>query len=302
MKAQALNPCTVQTVHFPSGTDHCAADFYLPNGSGPFPVIVMAHGLGGVRTMRLGAFAERFAMQGYACLVFDYRHFGESGGNPRQLLSIKKQLEDWRSALSHVRKLGQIDYSKIVLWGTSFGGGHVLEVAAKDARVAAVISQCPFTNGFASSLTVDPLTSLKVLARAIQDRVGAMLGRAPVMIPVAAKSGEVGLMSSHDAYSGYMALQTPETTALNYVAARFALDIIRYYPGRKAKRIDVPVLFCVCETDSVAPPGPTLKYAAKPRRGETKIYKDGHFEIYVGEAFERVVDDQIDFLRFHVPA
>ena len=50
------------------------------------PMPVMAHGLGGVRQMRLDAFAERFSSAGYRCLVFDYRHFGASAGEPRQLL------------------------------------------------------------------------------------------------------------------------------------------------------------------------------------------------------------------------
>lgn len=57
-------------------------------------MIVMAHGLGGTRRMRLTAFAERFVAEGYACLVFDYRYFGDSEGQPRQLLDIKSQLED----------------------------------------------------------------------------------------------------------------------------------------------------------------------------------------------------------------
>lgn len=57
----------------------------------------MAHGLGGVRQMRLDAFAERFSSAGYRCLLFDYRRFGASPGEPRQLLSVRRQLEDWRN-------------------------------------------------------------------------------------------------------------------------------------------------------------------------------------------------------------
>ena len=290
-----------EQVNFTSGDLKCSADFYRPVGDGPFPIVILAHGLGGVKTMRLGAFAERFVAEGYACLVFDYRHFGDSEGYPRQLLDIKKQLEDWQSALNYARTLNEIDSSRIVLWGSSFGGGHVLAAAAKDQGVAAVISQCPFTNGLASSLVVDPITSLKVTARAIRDRVGSLFGAAPVMIPVAALPGEVALMSSQDAYNGYKALQTEGQETLNFVAARFALDIIRYYPGRKAKKINVPVLFCVCETDTVAPSGPTLKYAAQAPQGVIKKYSDGHFDVYVGDAFERVVADQIQFLRQHLP-
>lgn len=300
---QATNSVVQPTqVSFMSGGQQCRANFYRPGTSGPFPLVILAHGLGGVRTMRLGAFAERFLAEGYACLVFDYRHFGDSEGQPRQLLDINKQLEDWQSALNYARTMAEIDPAKIVLWGTSFGGGHVLAAAAKDQGVAAVISQGPFTNGLASTLAVDPLVSMKVTAKAIQDRVGALFGAEPVMVTVAALPGETGLMSSQDAYTGFMNLQSDGQKALNYVAARFALDIIRYYPGRKAKDIKVPVLFCVCENDTVAPAGPTLKYAAQAPKGEIKRYADGHFDIYIGDAFERVVADQILFLRQHVPA
>ena len=67
---------------FPSGDTHCRAWLYLPEGSGARPALVMAHGLGGIREMRLDAYAGRFAAAGYACLVFDYRHFGASGAGP----------------------------------------------------------------------------------------------------------------------------------------------------------------------------------------------------------------------------
>lgn len=87
---------------FSSGADECAGWLYTPDRSatdGPAPIIVMAHGLGGVKEERLDAFAERFTAQGYACLVFDYRYFGASGGQPRQLLDVKAQLADWKAAV-----------------------------------------------------------------------------------------------------------------------------------------------------------------------------------------------------------
>lgn len=85
-------------VTFPSGGGSCAAWLYVPNSApASGPILVMAHGLGGVRQMRLDAFAERFSSAGYRCLLFDYRRFGASPGEPRQLLSVRRQLEDWRN-------------------------------------------------------------------------------------------------------------------------------------------------------------------------------------------------------------
>ena len=47
---------------------------------------------------------------------------------------------------------------------------------------------------------------------------------------------------------------------------------------------------------AVAPAVRPLCYAAEAPCGEVRMYPEGHFEIYVGDAFERVVADQLDFL------
>jgi pimeloyl-ACP methyl ester carboxylesterase len=251
--------------------------------------------------MRLDAYAERFAAAGYACLVFDYRHFGASGGQPRQLLSIRRQLQDWRAAVAYARSRPETDPRRVVLWGTSFSGGHVLTTAAQDPDVAAVIAQGLFTDGVASALAMRPISSVKVMARAVRDVVGMCLGRAPVLVATAGRPGSAALMTAPDAEPGYLALVPGDVPFENRVAARFALDIVRYRPGRRTRRIVCPVLFCVCETDSVAPSGPTLRYARKAPRGEIRRYPDGHFDIYRGEPFERVLHDQLAFLAAHVP-
>lgn len=302
MRAKSSNPLEPAEVHFRSGGLKCQAHYYRPLGAGPFPVIVMAHGLGGTRPMRLGAFAERFVAAGYACLVFDYRHFGDSEGEPRQLLDIGRQLEDWKAAVAYARGLGEVDPARVILWGTSFSGGHVLSTAADDPKIAAVISQCPFTDGLASSLAMSPLTSLKVTGLALRDRIGSFFGAQPVVVALAGQPGETALMNAPDVYRGYLGLKPPGINIPNHVLARFALDIIRYYPGRRTPEISSPILFCVCETDTVAPAKATLRHANRAPRKEIKRYADGHFEIYVGQAFERVVRDQLDFLRRTVPA
>ena len=68
--------------------------------TGAFPGVVLAHGWTGVREQRLDAYAERFAGAGLAALVFDYRHFGASSGEPRQLLDVKRELADWQAAIA----------------------------------------------------------------------------------------------------------------------------------------------------------------------------------------------------------
>jgi pimeloyl-ACP methyl ester carboxylesterase len=67
-----------------------------------------------------------------------------------------------------------------------------------------------------------------------------------------------------------------------------------------APRIGCPVLFCLCDGDSLAPAKRSATLAAKAPRAEIKRYPVGHFEIYIGEPFERAVADQTEFLVRHL--
>lgn len=73
---------------FTSGGVRCAADLYLPDSKGSPPVIIMGHGFAAERSFCLPAYAEYFAGQGMAVLLSDYRSFGDSDGEPRQLVIL----------------------------------------------------------------------------------------------------------------------------------------------------------------------------------------------------------------------
>ena len=268
--------------------------------SAPRPVVVMGHGLGATKSMGLARYAERFSAAGYACLVFDYRHFGDSEGEPRELLSVRAQLADWEGAVAFARSLPGVDPDRVVVWGTSFGGGHVLTVAARDHRIAAAIAQCPFTDGIASTLAVPPVTSTRVTVAALRDLVRAVRGAAPLYLPNAAAPGEPAFMSSADALPGMRALGLADDR--NRLTARSALEVLRYRPGRGASRIRCPLYVALCGPDTVAPSGPAARQVARAPHAEVTTYAVGHFDIYLGESFERAVAHYLEFLRRHVPA
>lgn len=292
-----------EDVQFTSGDDLISAWLYRPPGDGPAPLLVMAHGLGAVRGMRLDAYAERFSSAGYACLVFDYRNFGDSEGRPRQVLDVGMQLADWAAAVAYARTIPGIDPDRIALWGTSFAGGHVIATAARLPGIAAAVAQCPFTDGLASARTItNPLIAARITGRVVRDLLARRRGRPPVMVATAGKPGEVALMNTPDAYTGYLRLVPDGLDFRNEVAARIALQVFSYRPGRSTPEITCPILFCVCEADSVAPAGATLRHAAKAPRGEVRLYPEGHFAIYIDDAFDRVVADQLAFLDKHLRA
>src|SRR5260370_23054126 len=122
-------------VTFKSGGTYAAGWLFLPEkdaSAAPVPAVAMAHGLGAVKAMYVERFARRFAEAGIAALVFDYRSFGASGGEPRQKISPRDQIEDYRNALTWLGRRAEIDADRLGVWGSSFSGGHVLQVAAYD--------------------------------------------------------------------------------------------------------------------------------------------------------------------------
>ena len=107
MTASANIPISSDPASFLSDGTRCAVTVFRPETSGesPMPAIVMAHGFGSPRALRLYAYAERFAAAGYAAMVFDYRGFGDSEGEPRQVLDVSMQHDDWKAALEFARTL-----------------------------------------------------------------------------------------------------------------------------------------------------------------------------------------------------
>ena len=143
-----------------------AAEVFAPRSpaSEKLPTIVMAHGWGGVAA-NLRPDAVAFARAGYLVVTFDYRGWGASdsrvvltkpqpvrSGNLRftaEVLEIREvvdpidQTTDLANAVSWVYGEPQCDRDRIGLWGSSYSGGHVVYVAARDPRVKATISQVP---------------------------------------------------------------------------------------------------------------------------------------------------------------
>lgn len=268
----------------------------LPSAAGS-PCIVMAHGFGGTRDAGLEAFAECFADAGLHVLLFDYRHFGASEGEPRQLVSIGRQQADWHAAIAHARELEGVDGERIGLWGTSFSGGHVVAVAAADPEVAAISSQVPMLDGMATLRALIRNAGIGPVARVslagLRDQAAAMAGAGPVTLPIVGAPGELAAMSTPDALPGYTAITPPDW--VNRFCARVMLGLANYRPIRAARRLRCPALFIGCTRDAITPPEPTRRAAQLAPDAELLELDMGHFDIYVGEGFARASSAQRDF-------
>lgn len=293
---------------FFSGGARCAAWLYMPASSGlttdaGLPCVVMAHGLGGVRNAGLEPYAQAFAAAGLAVLLFDYRHFGDSDGEPREHIVVAKQHEDWHAAIAHARGLQGIDAARIGIWGSSFSGGHVIAIGAQDPNVRAVCSQGAMMDGLGAlkHLTASQgmLHSMKLTAAAIRDIARQKLGRSPEYLPVVGAPGDWAALATRDAKDGYLRI-TPDDWP-NRMTAGMLLTLAMYRPGLQADKVTAPILFVVATTDSICPPADVEAAAARAGNNATVLrLETGHFEIYVDAWFKQGCAAQTAFLIEHL--
>jgi len=295
-------------IDFKSKGVTCRAWFYPAQGdalssSAGVPCVVMAHGFGGTRDAGLEPYAEKFAAAGLAVLLFDYRHFGASDGEPRQLLSVRRQLADWAAAIRVARAQQSVDGARIALWGSSFSGGHVIAAGAADGKVAAITSQGPMMDGLAAVHNVARyagiLQLLKLAWAGLIDTIGNLAGADPYYIPIVGRPGTLAAMASEDAYDGFHAIAPADWR--NEVTARTALALSLYRPGRRANRLPCPTLIQICDHDSVAPvyAAEAAALHAGPRATE-RHYHIGHFDIYRDAGFRQSSADQLAFFSEHL--
>ena len=238
---------------------------------------------------------------GYATFLFDYRNFGDSEGLPRHWVDPERHQQDWLAAVKHLQSLPQIDAQRMVLWGTSLSGGHVLTLAAQGIAVQAVIAQFPHVSGVATLARLHPLSALKLTAAGLLDWVGSKLFNWNFYRPVVGRPGEAAGISSPDAWEGLKLMLSSKVSWENKVLARVFLKMAFFNPIHLVRRIQVPTLVLAGRTDAVTPASAALQAAMKIPRGEFVLIDCNHFEQYVGRGLEENATEQIGFLRQHVP-
>ncbi|GAA4804272.1 alpha/beta hydrolase [Nocardioides caeni] len=318
-------PVRRTTFDFRSGGVRCAATHHQPvvevraSASPPVlevrasatletsgaPVVVLAHGLAGTQDAGMVEFAERFAAAGLHAVTFDYRGFGASDVAPgahRQVVSLADQLADLNAAVDAAKELPGVDPQRVVLWGDSLGGGHVITVAAERDDVVAVISAVPLVDGLAAArLALRHHTPAQLLASTGRGMVSAArrrLGRGPTMIPVVARPGEVGALTVPGALEDYLAIAGP--TWRNEIAADVVMELGGREPAKAAPVLaerGIPWLVQVADFDRSAPVQAAMK-AAFAGRAQVRHYPGDHFDLFAGRPFhEPAVRHAIHFLQ-----
>jgi uncharacterized protein len=291
-----------EKVYFASGHTTCAAWHYPGTNGG---CLVMAGGLAVTKEPGTDRFARRFQEAGFTVLAFDYRHLGESGGHPRQVAPIRGQQADLQAAIEFARTLRGVAPERVAIWGFSSSGGHVFPVAARTRGLAAAIAHAPLADGPAAAPNAlrhqTTIGSLRFTGRGLMDALGGLLGRDPLLVPLAGEPGTVTSLTPPDARRGAEALNPgnryPEWQ--QSVAARSALRIGSYRPGRYASRVQCPLLVLAYDDDGVALPGRAVRAGERAPRGQVARLPGGHYAAYT-DGHEQAVEVLLSFLRQHL--
>lgn len=295
-------PVTREKLRFVSGRTECAAWHYPGTNGG---CVVMAAGTAVTKEPGTDVFARRFHEAGFSVLAFDFRHLGESGGTPRQVVRIREQIADWQAAIACAAALPGVDADRVAIWGFSLAGGQVLEVAARNPRLAAAVAQMPLADGRAVTPHAlrhsTPSALLRLIGLALLDAVGGLLGRPPLLVPTAGLPGTVSPLTTPDAMDGSRALDPGHihTDWNPVVAARSALMPGMYRPIRHAPRVRSPLLVVVCEQDQSVLPEPGIRAAQLAPRGELLLVPGTHYAPFL-DAHEQTVKAELSFLLSHL--
>ena len=198
--------------------------------------------------MRLNEYAERFASAGYACFLFDYRNFGASDGNQRQLINVKMQLEDWNNAIEFIKIDKRVDGTNLLIFGSSFSGGHVIWLSAHRNDIKAAIVQCPYTDTMATIKAVSPLYILKRAPFVIADVLSCITGYHPVMLKLSSYKGENAFMKADEEITKRF---IGNADFINEAPARTLLEFVKYSPGKYLSKIKNPIYIAVCSKDTL---------------------------------------------------
>ncbi|MCL4626081.1 alpha/beta hydrolase [Burkholderia multivorans] len=279
---------------------------YRPEGVAgrTLPAIVMAHGFSGVKEQYLDKYAEVFCDAGFVVLVYDNRNFGESAGTPRQEIDPLLQVRDYRDGISYVSSLEFVDETRIGVWGSSYSGGHVLQVAAFDRRVKCVVSQVPAISGSNDLKTAVRPDLMGGLVQAFNaDRDNRFRGESPGTLEVVSLDPDSGAaLPGEDAYAYFVhSARDFAPNWKNEITLRSIEMLNEYEPGYAIDRISpTPLLMIVALFDTCAPADQALRAYERALHPKALVtIPCTHFQPYI-EYFSQTSGDALNWFEKHL--
>jgi uncharacterized protein len=276
--------------------------FTRPDGPGPHPTVVMAHGFSAVKEQTLEDLAAVLGESGLASVTYDHRNLGASDGEPRQEIDPVHQVRDFRTAITYAQSRPDVDGGRIGIFGSSYSGAHVLAVAALDRRVRAVVSQVPLISGFRNIERLNTAEGFAGLLEALDAERGARFGGAPGDVLPVCTNDPAGVaafpgQTTYDYFHHYvekgLSPNWRNEVTLRSIDLALAYDVTPYLP-----RISpTPLLMILTDDDTTTPTDLALEAFALAREPKQVVILPGHhYRVYI-ELFPQTSKLAADFLR-----
>jgi dienelactone hydrolase len=279
----AVDDFNIESRHVDIWSDgtRLSGDLWYPRGlkSGyKLPAVILCH------------YASEIAAAGYIVLTFDYRGWGDSDSRLvikekmpemdesglitvrvqaiRELVDPFDQTEDIIHCIDFLSGEPGVDPDRIGLWGTSFGGGHVVYVAALDKRVKCIVSQVPSMDGGWVTLYYQ---SSKLATQRARGEID----------PVPQNVNKIGRLKG-----------TP-----------YLSRIAKYHPVEFASHLNIPILIIVAEKEELMDNklhGERVYNIVKGNvPAKYEVFSGTHFEIY-GKGRQQAIKMAIEWFDKHL--
>ncbi len=277
---------------------------YVPSGlkaGEKRPTIVMAHGWSAVKEMYLDDFAAKFSNGGFVVVVFDYRNFGDSQGEPRGHIDPAMQHEDYKNAITWATLQPMVDTNRIGIWGSSYSGAHVLHLAAFDRRVKCAVAQVPLVNAmenFRRLVRADHFPG--TVAWLASDRAEEYTSGKINYLPVVAEQGKPSALPTQDSFDWF--IKTGAARAPNWKNQQTVRSLelaLEYNPSANIHLISpTPLMVIVAENDVLTPTDLAIEAYGRAREPkQLVILPGGHFDAYVGEGFQHASTPALNWFK-----
>ena len=274
--------------------------FWPKNIFGKLPGVTLIGGFSTTMDGKLTQYAEEFAKSNMISVIFDFKNFGYSGGEPRQFVSIPSQIEDINSVIKYALSCSDAEVSQMGLWGSSLGGSLAIRMASSNINIKAIVAQCPLIDlRLFTKITYSHLSERQIRNFRRMLFMDNLFNRFPFL------KRKIPIMAS----KGISALPDPESYLMKDISGPSWRDeiLLKTFtqgnikladPATDKENIDIPMLIQVAENDKTVSNQGIYNFVERYKSMVAlEMINCGHFSIYFSPHFEICVKSAIKFLH-----